>query len=58
MTTEQLSRSPTRNYFKTNANEESTLVQMQCDQIGRFFGLWATIQSLWQKLLYPNRPHC
>ena len=23
-------------------------VWMQCDQIGRFFALWATFQSLWQ----------
>ena len=30
----------------------------QCDQIGRFFALWATIQSPWQQLYYPNRPHC
>ena len=26
----------------------------QCDQIGRFIVLWATIQSLWQHLIYPN----
>ena len=30
----------------------------QCDQIGQFFALWATIQSRWQQLLYPNCPHC
>ena len=30
----------------------------QCDQIGRFFALWATIQSRWQQLFYPNPPHC
>ena len=29
----------------------------QCDQIGRFIGLWATFQSLWQKLICPNLPH-
>ena len=28
------------------------------DQIGRFFALWATIQSRWQQLFYPNFPHC
>ena len=31
---------------------------VQCDHIGRFFALWATIQSQWQQLFYPNRPHC
>ena len=31
---------------------------LQCDQIGRFFALWATIQSWWQQLFYPNHPHC
>ena len=29
----------------------------QCDQIGQFIGLWATFQSLWQKLVFPNLPH-
>ena len=29
----------------------------QCDQIRRFFALWATIQGRWQQLLYSNRPH-
>ena len=29
----------------------------QCDQIGRFIGLWATFQSLWQQLVCPNHPH-
>ena len=29
----------------------------QCDQIGRFIGLWATFQNLWQQLVYPNLPH-
>ena len=28
----------------------------QCDQIGQFFALWATIQSRWQNLFYPNQP--
>ena len=27
------------------------LGQQQCDQIGRFIGLWATFQSLWQQLI-------
>ena len=26
--------------------------------IGRFFALRATIESRWQQLFYPNRPHC
>ena len=26
----------------------------QCDQIGRFIGLWATFQSLWQQLICPS----
>ena len=26
----------------------------QCDQIGRFFALWATFSSLWQQLICPN----
>ena len=29
----------------------------QCDQIGRFIGVWATFQSLWQQLICPNLPH-
>ena len=29
----------------------------QCDQIGRFIGLWATYHSLWQQLICPNLPH-
>ena len=29
----------------------------QCDQIGRFIGLWAIFQSLWQQLNCPNLPH-
>ena len=29
----------------------------QCDQIGRFIGLWATFQNLWQQLICPNLPH-
>ena len=33
-------------------------LQTQCDQIGRFIGLLATFQSLWQQLVCPNRPHC
>ena len=30
---------------------------VQCDQIGRFVGFWATLQSLWQQLICPNLPH-
>ena len=29
----------------------------QCDQIGRFIGLWTTFQSLWQQLICPNLLH-
>ena len=28
----------------------------QCDQIGRFIGLWASFKSLWQQLFCPNLP--
>ena len=28
----------------------------QCDQIGRFIGLWATFESLWQQFICPNLP--
>ena len=28
----------------------------QCDQIWRFFGLWASFWSLWQQLICPNLP--
>ena len=28
----------------------------QCAQIGRFIGLWATYQSLWQQLVLPKSP--
>ena len=34
-----------------------TFTSEQCDQIGRFFALWATFQSLWQQLIGPNLPH-
>ena len=29
----------------------------QWDQIGRFIGLWANFQSLWQQLICPNLQH-
>ena len=29
----------------------------QCDQIGRFIGLWTTFQSLWQQFICPNVLH-
>ena len=32
--------------------------RIQCAQIWRFFVFWASIQSRWQQLLYPNTPHC
>ena len=31
--------------------------KIQCDQIGRFIGLWATFKSLWPQLVCPNLPH-
>ena len=36
---------------------EKIVTPYQCDQIGRFFGLWATFLSVWQKLICPNLPH-
>ena len=30
---------------------------LQCDQIGRFIGFWATFQSLLHQLFCPNCPH-
>ena len=27
-------------------------------RLGDLFALWAMIQSRWQQLFYPNRPHC
>ena len=30
---------------------------IQCNQIWRFIGLWATFQSLGQQLICPNLPH-
>ena len=38
---------------KLNKKEDGT---DQCDQIGRFIGLWAPF-SLWQQLICPNLPH-
>ena len=32
-------------------------ISLQCDQIGRFIGLWANYQRLWQQLFCPNLPH-
>ena len=33
------------------------LNSLQCDRIGRFIGLWAAFQSIWQQLISPNLPH-
>ena len=30
---------------------------VQCDPIGQFFAFWASIQSRWHQLFYPNHPH-
>ena len=32
------------------------LSRRRCDQIGRFFGLWTTFQSLWEQLNCQNLP--
>ena len=45
-----------RERSKQMDTECQTEGQEQCDQIGRFNALWATFQSLWQQLFYPNRP--
>ena len=37
--------------------EKRNMIGNQCDQIGRFIGLWANFQSLWQQLFCPNLPH-
>ena len=37
--------------------EDEELSGGQCDQIGRFFGLWTTFQSLWQQLICANLLH-
>ena len=43
---------------RTAEEEETIFLQCrQCDQIGRFIGLWAPFQSLWQQLICPNLPH-
>ena len=34
-----------------------TVTHIHFDQIGRFIGLWANFQSLWQQLICPNLPH-
>ena len=50
-----------RNYqFSTDVFELTHYVLCfnQCDQIGRFFAFWASIQSRWQQLFYPNCSHC
>ena len=37
--------------------EKTGFHHFQCDQIWRFFGIWATFQSLWQQLICPNILH-
>ena len=41
---------------KLAATDTDGRCHQQCDQIGRFIGLWATFQRLWQQLICPNRP--
>ena len=40
--------------YKTISAEINFLLLNQCDQIGRFIGLWATFSSLWQQLVLPK----
>ena len=35
----------------------SEVITVQCDQIGRFIGLWAAFQSLWEQFICPNLIH-
>ena len=35
----------------------SKVTHEQCDQIGRFIGLWVTFQSRWQQIICPNLLH-
>ena len=37
--------------------EAFTYTHIQCEPIGRFIGLEATFQSLWQQFYCPNLPH-
>ena len=36
--------------------ERSKEAEGQCDQIGRFIGLWATFQSHWHQINLPKSP--
>ena len=38
-------------------NSRLLVTYKQCDQIWRFIGRWATFQSLWQQLIWPNISH-
>ena len=38
----------------SNWQQQQWQASHKCDQIGRFIGLWATFQSLWQQLICPN----
>ena len=40
----------------SNWHYHKCVVHNQCDHIGRFFALWATIQSWWPQLFWPNCP--
>ena len=42
-----------REIFRRTADSET---RRQCDQIWRFYGLWATFKSLRQQLICPNLP--
>ena len=47
-----------RRMVGADKSDEQWRLPNQCDQIRGFLALWATIQSRWQQLFYPNRPHC
>ena len=35
---------------------DATVSMKKFDQVGRFFALWATIQSWWQQFFFPKMP--
>ena len=56
----QPTQCPFSNTFKASGQKQYPAWDSsnQCDQIGRFFALWAIIQRWGQQLFYPNWPHC
>ena len=45
------------NFLTNNSINNCFSASFQCDQVGQYFGLWATFESLWQQLICPNLPH-